>query len=202
MKKLYYFTIIILFLTSAISSCKLDAPVYPDGTGVGTTAPGGTTTTPGGGSTPGGTTNPGGGSPPGGTTNPGGGSPPGGITPTKSAGTLSYNYDGVKKTCTFSGFQVITPDMGVTDGNIQVLGSFGGTTGISFSCSGYQAGTYKIDIGVEGFSLGEGTATFTTVSVDKTGVKGSLKGTFSFDATDFTTGDVHHITNGVFDLKQ
>jgi hypothetical protein len=62
----------------------------------------------------------------------------------------------------------------------------------------------QLQHGIEGSALAVdgGMATFTTVSVDKSGVKGSLKGTFSFDVYDLSSGLVYHITNGVFELKQ
>lgn len=161
MSKCYNKLFVILIFILAISSCKVDAPIYPEGA-----VPD--------------------------FTNVGGG---------LSNATIEYTIDGQIKRFSTGFFQVIAPTDGLPDGNTQVAGGLDPNTAFSLSASTVVAGTFDADVILIGTLLGSGKVTFTQISTDNSGLKGTVKGTFTGKVVSLTDPGIEKDVSGSFSIK-
>ncbi|TEW67550.1 hypothetical protein E2R65_06060 [Mucilaginibacter phyllosphaerae] len=154
MNKCYSKLVVIIFLAIAVTGCKIDPPLNPDGTPL----------------TPGSTSG--------------------------SSGTsISYTLDGKTTKFTIGFFQVISASIIPPNGSVQIGGGLDPATSFSLIAATSATGTFNADIITIGKNLlGEGKVTFTEIkTTDNTGLKGTVKGTFTGkvkDLTDFTEKEI------------
>jgi len=170
MNKLYTKFLAVIVFAFAIGSCKVDTPIYPEGTVPSADFLSG---------------------------NAGAGTG-GGIS---NGSTITYTIDGKTTTLKTAFFQVISPSQNPPTGNTQIGGGSDLTTGFSLTSSTAVAGTFDADIITLGTSVGSGTVTFTEITTTgNSGLKGTVKGSFSGKVTDFTTMTDKNIS-GSFSIK-
>jgi hypothetical protein len=123
-----------------------------------------------------------------------------GETLTKN-GTITYNVKGIESTLTMTAFQVMAADAStIPDGNTQILGGTTPAGGFSLSFSNSKAGTYNIDILYLNGMLGDnGKVTVTQLNTTD-GFHGTIKGTFTTDLFNVSTGETITGVTGTFNI--
>jgi hypothetical protein len=124
-----------------------------------------------------------------------------GETLIKNGSTITYNVNGNITTLTMTAFQVMAADTStIPDGNTQIMGGTTPEGGFSLSFSNNKAGTYDIDVLYLNSMLGDnGKVTVTQLNTTD-GFHGTIKGTFTTDLLNISTGETITGVTGTFDI--
>jgi hypothetical protein len=126
-----------------------------------------------------------------------------GVTLTNNGSKITYTINGTTATLNMTAFQVIAADPStVPNGNTQLSGGTTSAGGFSLSFSNTQPGTYDIDIlYINGLIGANGKVTVTQLNTTD-GLHGTIKGIFTTDLVNFTTGEIIKDVTGTFDITQ